>query len=39
MALFGVNTEPDEGCGHALAAAGEMIHGLAELSQNLVVVK
>jgi adenylate cyclase len=35
MALFGVNTEPAESCRQALIAAGNMVRGLAELSQTL----
>jgi len=32
MALFGMETGPEEGCRQALAAACEMVHGLEELS-------
>ena len=35
MALFGVGTGPDQGCRHALAAAGDMVRTVAELSQTL----
>jgi len=35
MALFGVKGEPEEGCRQALTAAGNMVRGLADLSQTL----
>lgn len=35
MALFGVHTELDEGCRQALMAAGDIVRGLAALSQSL----
>jgi adenylate cyclase len=36
MALFGVQTEPAQGCRQALAATVAIVRGLAELSQSLV---
>jgi adenylate cyclase len=35
MALFGVNAGPEEGCRRALAAAGEIVESLTELSRAL----
>jgi adenylate cyclase len=35
MALFGVGASPEEGCRHAMAAAGDMVQTVAELSQTL----
>src|SRR6267143_2140418 len=35
MALFGLDVGPDEGCRHALAAAGEMVRSMATLSEAL----
>jgi adenylate cyclase len=35
MALFGVGTSPDEGCRHALMAAGEIVRAVSDLSQSL----
>jgi len=35
MALFGVDTGPDEGCRQALAAAGEMVRSVGALSEAL----
>jgi adenylate cyclase len=36
MALFGVQTEPAEGCRQALAAAVAIVHGIADLNLSLV---
>jgi adenylate cyclase len=35
MALFGVGVGPDEGCRHALRAAGEIVRAVSDLSQSL----
>jgi adenylate cyclase len=35
MALFGLDVGPDEGCRRAVAAAGEMVRSVAELSSAL----
>jgi len=35
MALFGVGAGPDEGCRHALMAAGEIVRAVSDLSQSL----
>ncbi|MGE5849256.1 MAG: adenylate/guanylate cyclase domain-containing protein, partial [Candidatus Methylomirabilota bacterium] len=35
MALFGVGAGPDEGCRHALMAAGEIVRSVSDLSQSL----
>ncbi|HSD49981.1 MAG TPA: adenylate/guanylate cyclase domain-containing protein [Candidatus Methylomirabilis sp.] len=35
MALFGVGADPDEGCRHALMAAGEIVRAVRDLSQSL----